>query len=300
MAKGHESCDQCETHLAGSRTGGKGANKLQPVARGERAVSAHSSNATRSAVGPVSSKRRVVRSKYAARIASIGLVSGLTVVGIGAPSHAESLRFQAATSGVVTLEHWQSFLPVNKLWWTPSTARQRYAMGRTFTTAWSVRKRGTTFPLSAGSRIYGSWGSGTYKVTAKAKYATKYRTVPYYGNVTRDVTVGYSYNCWTSQYPDINRTKSRPTMTCRRSDGLERSWYDPWYDSLYYDPEFRPVADDFNSNIVNMSYLYYFRDYAASGTVREERTTWEQRGTYDEFYGWKVKTLNRTVKVRVR
>ena len=48
-------------------------------------------------------------------------------------------------------------------------------------------------------------------------------------------------------------------MTCRRSDGLERSWYDPWYDSLYYDPDLA-CGGRFLSNIVNMSYLYYFRD----------------------------------------
>ena len=200
--------------------------------------------------------------------------------------------FRRQPPGVVTLEHGRAF-PLTSCGGRPLRPDMLCDGQNIYDGLVSTKARNYISSGAPGARIYGSWGSGTYKVTAKAKYATKYRTVPYYGNVTRDVTVGYSYNRWTSQYPDINRTKSRPTMTCRRSDGLERSWYDPWYDSPYYDPEFRPVADDFNSNRSICPHLYYSGLRSERNHARNEQPMEQRAGTYDEFYGWKVKTLNR-------
>ena len=61
-------------------------------------------------------------------------------------------------------------------------------MGRTFTTAYQYESEELHFLWRRAPYLW-LVGFGHIKVTAKAKYATKYRTVPYYGNVTRR-------DCW--------------------------------------------------------------------------------------------------------
>lgn len=218
------------------------------------------------------------------------------------PASAESVWIEKGSPNSVTLAPWQSVNAIPRVGYRGSSPRQHRAMKSTIRIASAkIYKEGITYPVGTGTTVRAAWGSGTYQVFVRVRYAKKYRLHRVWGDVDKWKDVQVRVDCWTKQPRDYTKSVDM-IIACSNSNG-ESFEYDFSYYLTDAQIKYWGLTTERLRDVAGDPWVppgQSMRSFATVGTRSVHYTAREVVSTRVRYFDWQRRTLLRTIDVTVK